>query len=65
MQYGNMEINISNPFMIISITNTHAPIQFTVEEEQEGKIPFLDVMVERREKKWMTSVFWKKTHTGH
>ena len=45
------------------LNNQHPAIQFTVEEEQEGKIPFLDVMVERGETKLITSVFCKKTHT--
>ena len=45
------------------LNNQHPAIQFTVEEEREGKIPFLDVMVERKGMQVHTSVFRKKTHT--
>ena len=38
-------------------------IQFTVERESEGKIAFLDVQLEKRGPKIVTSVFRKKTHT--
>ena len=39
-------------------------IRFTCEEEKEGRLPFLDVQVQRKEKKLKTSVFRKKTHTN-
>jgi hypothetical protein len=39
-------------------------IQFTIEEETEGKIPFLDVLVTRDGRRMKTSVYRKPTHTG-
>ena len=45
------------------LNGTREPIQFTMEQESEGQIPFLDVLV-KRSGKWMsTSVCRKKTHT--
>ncbi len=38
-------------------------IQFTTEEENENKIAFLDVQIERKNNKFITSIFRKKTHT--
>ena len=38
-------------------------IRFTTEEEQEGKLPFLDVLVTRHDGELRTGVYRKKTHT--
>ena len=38
-------------------------IQFTIEEEADGKIPFLDVLVTRDGERLRTSVYHKPTHT--
>ncbi len=38
-------------------------IQFITEEENENKIAFLDVQIERKHNKFITSIFRKKTHT--
>ena len=39
-------------------------IQFTMEKEEDRKIAFLDVQVERKGDRATTSVFQKKTHTN-
>ena len=41
----------------------HPSIQFTREVESEGRIPFLDASVERREVSIITTVYRKPTHT--
>ena len=38
-------------------------IQFTMEEEQDQQIAFLDVLVKREGNKLSTAVYRKKTHT--
>ena len=45
------------------LNHQHPAIQVTIEEELEGKIPFLDVLVEKHGTGVQTSVFRKKTHT--
>ena len=42
----------------------HHRIQFTMEKENNQKIPFLDVLVERRENKLLTDIYRKPTHTN-
>ena len=45
------------------LNEQHPSIQFTREEETDHRIPFLDVMVERRGDPIITSVHCKPTHT--
>ena len=47
----------------IHLNTQHPAIQFTMEEESEERIPFLDVMVERRGSHVRTSVYSKPTNT--
>ena len=46
------------------INSIHANIQFTFEGEQQNRLPFLDVTVQRSGNVLTTSVFRKKTFTG-
>jgi hypothetical protein len=39
-------------------------IQFTIEQETDDQLPFLDVLVMRDEDKLKTTVYKKKTHTN-
>ena len=41
----------------------HPQIQFTKEEEKDGQISFLDVLVKRENNLFKTSVYRKPTHT--
>ena len=45
------------------LNNQHPSIQFTMEKESNGRIPFLDVLVERKEVRLSTKVYRKSTHT--
>ena len=45
------------------LNQQHPNIQFTREEESEGRIAFLDVLMERKGSKTPTSVYRKPTHT--
>jgi hypothetical protein len=46
------------------LNNQRSSIQFTMEFENEGSIPFLDVLVERREEGMLTLVYRKPTYTN-
>src|SRR5579859_3284631 len=46
------------------LNGIHPNIRFTMEVEQDGKLPFLDVNIERVGNKVETGVYYKKTHTG-
>jgi len=49
---------------ILQLLNSfHPNIQFTIEEEEQGKLPFLDVMIMRNEDSIKTKVYRKSTHT--
>ena len=45
------------------LNSQHVNIQFTVEKEQQQKLPFLDVLIERSGG-LITSVYHKSTYTG-
>ena len=46
------------------INNIHTNIKFTYELEENGKIPFLDVFIEKRNQLFISSVYRKKTNIG-
>jgi hypothetical protein len=46
------------------LNNLHANLKFTKELEREGRLPFLDVMVERCDNRFVTTVYRKPTFTG-
>jgi hypothetical protein len=46
------------------LNTIHPTIRFTMEVEQDGKLPFLDVNIERVGTRMETGVYYKKTHTG-
>ena len=52
-------------YKIAKILNSlHKDIQFTSAQEQNNKLPFLDVLVRRNKKMFETSVYRKPTYTG-
>ena len=46
------------------LNEQHPNIKFTLEKQNNGKIPFLDVLIENDDDKFFTSVYHKPTHTG-
>ena len=57
------EENIDEFFEFIN--KQHPNIRFTVEKEVNGKLPFLDVLLElKNQTNFSTSTYHKKTHTG-
>lgn len=46
------------------LNQQHPNIKFTIECEQEGKLPFLDTLVYRGQTTYHTTIFRKKTFTG-
>ena len=52
------------PNVFLQHLNSQQPaIQFRMEKEKDGRIAFLDVLVERREGRISTGVYRKDTHT--
>ena len=47
-----------------AINKLHPNLEFTVETEQDNKLPFLDVLVEKCHSNFITSNFRKPTFTG-
>ena len=47
-----------------SINKLHPQLKFTIERENEGKLPFLDMLITRRDGKLISSWYSKPTDTG-
>ena len=45
------------------LNNAHEAINFTIEKEKNEELAFLDVLVKRKENRFLTSVYIKKTFT--
>ena len=55
----------SDAFVFFDILNQLLPsLSFTIEKENNGQLPFLDVLVERCDSSFLTSVYRKPTFTG-
>ena len=46
------------------LNNLHPSFAFTMEEEKNNELPFLDVLVERGKSVFLTSIYRKPTFTG-
>ena len=49
---------------LVTLNCLHPALTFTFEKEQDGKLPFLDILVERTELGFETSVYRKPTFSG-
>ena len=47
-----------------ALNSMHSALKFTFEKEENGKLPFLDVLVEKSNEGLTTSIFRKPTFTG-
>ena len=47
-----------------SLNDLHSSLTFTMEEERDNELPFLDVLVEQRSFAFVTSIYRKPTFTG-
>ena len=57
--------NLDQCVAFLNILNTlHPNLEFTMEMEEDNKLSFLDVLVEKQDMMIVTSVFRKKTFTG-
>ena len=48
----------------ISLNRLYSSLSFTMEEESNGQLPFLDVLVKRGDSSFLTSIYRKPTFTG-
>ena len=46
------------------LNSKHRNIRFTIEREPEGKVPFLDILIQKRGGRFGFSMFRKPTFTG-
>ena len=49
---------------LLALNSLHPALHFTHEEEHDRRLPFLDVLVERRNNSFVSSVYRKPTFTG-
>ena len=49
---------------LVTLNRLHPALKFTFEKEHDGKLPFLDILVERTELGFETSVYRKPTFSG-
>ena len=47
-----------------ALNSMHSALKFTFEKEENDQLPFLDVLVEKSNERFLTSVFRKPTFTG-
>ena len=50
--------------MLFLLNNLHPSLKFTCEHEQSGKLPYMDVLVEKSDAETLTTVYRKPTFTG-
>ena len=55
---------MSIPYVINVLNSFHSNIEFTYEEEKDGQIPFLDVLLVRKNGTFETTVYRKLTNNG-
>ena len=49
---------------LVTLNRLHPALKFTFEKEHDGKLPFLDILVQRTELGFETSVYRKPTFSG-
>ena len=49
---------------LVTLNRLHPALKFTFEKEHDGKLPFLDILLERTELGFETGVYQKLTFSG-
>lgn len=50
---------------VLSLLNSfHQKVQFTYEIENDGQLPFLDVLLCKKDKKIIATIYQKETHSN-
>ena len=49
---------------LVTLNHLHPSLKFTFEKEHDGKLPFLDILVERTELGYETNIYRKPTFSS-
>ena len=62
--FAMFEDELNCNLFLKQLNSLHQSLNFTHEKEVNGKLPFLDVLVEKSNKKFLTSVYRKPSFSG-
>ena len=62
--FAMFEYEFNGNQFLKELNSLHISLTFTHEKEINDKLPFLDVLVEKSNTKFLTSVYWKPSFSG-